>query len=122
MRGLQERFQFANLIGAGPTRNTLRLKKLSLAQSPHGPTFTSNVNVPPRLTSSLPNIPNVQAARSTRRSISLRSIAKYLTPTEVEKLIKEARQGRYGHRHATFILLAFRHGLRASEICESSID
>ena len=46
----------------------------------------------------------------------------YLTPAEVEKLIKEARQGRYGHRHATLILLAFRHGLRASEICESSID
>jgi type 1 fimbriae regulatory protein FimB/type 1 fimbriae regulatory protein FimE len=36
----------------------------------------------------------------------------------VEKLIKEARQGRYGHRDATLILIAFRHGLRASEICD----
>ena len=42
----------------------------------------------------------------------------YLTPAEVEKLIKEARQGRYGHRDATLILIAFRHGLRASEICD----
>jgi type 1 fimbriae regulatory protein FimB/type 1 fimbriae regulatory protein FimE len=42
----------------------------------------------------------------------------YLTPQEVEKLIKEARQGRYGHRDATLILVAFRHGLRASEICD----
>ena len=42
----------------------------------------------------------------------------YLTPAEVEKLIKEARQGRYGHRDATLILTAFRHGLRASEICD----
>jgi integrase len=42
----------------------------------------------------------------------------YLTPAEVEKLIKEARQGRYGHRDATLILVAFRHGLRAAEICD----
>ena len=42
----------------------------------------------------------------------------YLTPAEVEKLIKEARQGRYGHRDATLILIAFRHGLRAGEICD----
>jgi integrase len=42
----------------------------------------------------------------------------HLTPAEVEKLIKEARQGRYGHRDATLILTAFRHGLRASEICD----
>ena len=42
----------------------------------------------------------------------------YLTPAEVEKLIKKARQGRYGHRDATLILIGFRHGLRASEICD----
>src|SRR5262249_30117232 len=42
----------------------------------------------------------------------------YLTPKEVEKLIKTARDGRYGHRDATLILIAFRHGLRASEICD----
>ena len=42
----------------------------------------------------------------------------YLTEAEVEKLMKEARQGRYGHRDATLILVAFRHGLRAVEICD----
>jgi integrase len=42
----------------------------------------------------------------------------YLTPAEIEKLIKEARRGRYGHRDATLILIAFRHGLRAAEICD----
>src|SRR5262245_28073536 len=40
----------------------------------------------------------------------------YLTEKEVERLMKAA--GRmYGHRDATMILLAFRHGLRASELC-----
>jgi integrase len=42
----------------------------------------------------------------------------YLTPAEVDKLIKSARDGRYGHRDATLILIAFRHGLRAVEICD----
>src|SRR5947209_7862066 len=42
----------------------------------------------------------------------------YLTPAEVEKLIKVAREGRHGHRDATLILIAYRHGLRASEICD----
>ena len=42
----------------------------------------------------------------------------YLTSAEVEKLMKHARQGRYGHRDATLILIAFRHGLRAAEICD----
>ena len=36
----------------------------------------------------------------------------------MEKLIKAARDGRYGHRDATLILIAFRHGLRAAEICD----
>jgi integrase len=42
----------------------------------------------------------------------------YLTPDEVEKLIKAAREGRYGQRDATLILVAYRHGLRAAEICD----
>jgi integrase len=40
----------------------------------------------------------------------------YLTPQEVERLIKAAKGGRWGHRDATLVLIAFRHGLRASEI------
>lgn len=42
----------------------------------------------------------------------------YLTAAEVERLIRSAKQGRYAHRDATLILIAFRHGLRASEICD----
>ena len=42
----------------------------------------------------------------------------YLTPAEVEKLTKAARAGRYGHRDATLILIAYRHGLRAIEVCD----
>jgi type 1 fimbriae regulatory protein FimE len=41
----------------------------------------------------------------------------YLTEREVERLMKVAVDNRHGHRDATMILLAFRHGLRASELC-----
>ena len=42
----------------------------------------------------------------------------YLTVKEVELLMDTARKrGRYGHRDATMILIAFRHGLRPSEVC-----
>ena len=43
----------------------------------------------------------------------------YLTVREVERLIAAARKfSRYGHRDATMILIGFRHGLRASELCD----
>jgi integrase len=42
----------------------------------------------------------------------------HLTEREVEKLIAAARGNRWGSRDATMILIAFRHGLRASELCE----
>jgi integrase len=39
--------------------------------------------------------------------------------TEVEKLMEATRKSsRYGHRDATMILIAYRHGLRASEVCD----
>jgi type 1 fimbriae regulatory protein FimB/type 1 fimbriae regulatory protein FimE len=41
----------------------------------------------------------------------------YLTPDEVERLMEAARcTGRHGHRDATLILIAYRHGLRVSEL------
>ena len=41
----------------------------------------------------------------------------YLTPDEVERLMTAARTvGRHGHRDATLILIAYRHGLRVSEL------
>jgi integrase len=42
----------------------------------------------------------------------------HLTEREVEKLIGAAKGHRHGHRDATMILICFRHGLRASELCE----
>jgi type 1 fimbriae regulatory protein FimE len=42
----------------------------------------------------------------------------YLTEKEVERLIETARKrGRNGARDAAAILLAYRHGLRAQELC-----
>src|SRR5260221_9858033 len=42
----------------------------------------------------------------------------YLTEKEVERLIEAARKrGRNGQRDACAILLAYRHGLRAAELC-----
>ena len=41
----------------------------------------------------------------------------YLTEQEVEMLMDSAKKtGRHGHRDATLILLAYRHGLRVSEL------
>jgi integrase len=41
----------------------------------------------------------------------------HLTEREVEKLIESARSNRWGQRDSTMILIAFRHGLRVSELC-----
>jgi site-specific recombinase XerD len=42
----------------------------------------------------------------------------YLTPTEVERLVKAASKNRHGHRDATMVLVCYRHGLRVSELVE----
>ena len=42
----------------------------------------------------------------------------YLTESEVEQLIEGCRGNRRPHRDQTMILIAFRHGLRASELCD----
>ena len=46
----------------------------------------------------------------------------YLTAAEVEKLIKVAGENRWGHRDATMILVAYRHGLRSSELTDLRWD
>jgi integrase len=42
----------------------------------------------------------------------------HLTETEVERLMKATQENRYGHRDATMVLLAYRHGLRAAELVD----
>jgi len=47
----------------------------------------------------------------------------YLTAEEVDGLIRAARrQGRYGQRNATLILLMYRHGLRVAEVVRLEWD
>jgi len=42
----------------------------------------------------------------------------HLTETEVERLIEVAKVNRHGHRDATMMLVAYRHGLRVSELVD----
>jgi integrase len=62
-----------------------------------------------------PSNENRQVAPGRKPNAEVRT-REYLTVAEVEKLIKAAKSSRYGHRDATLILIAFRHGLRAAEI------
>jgi type 1 fimbriae regulatory protein FimB/type 1 fimbriae regulatory protein FimE len=48
--------------------------------------------------------------------------AEYLTEAEVERLMNAARKNRWGHRDATMTLVAYRHGLRASELVDLRWD
>ena len=69
---------------------------------------TVNGKVPPR------RLPNAE-----------RRPREYLTPEEVKLLITSAQKrigARTPHRDATMILLAYRHGLRASELCSLRWD
>jgi site-specific recombinase XerD len=42
----------------------------------------------------------------------------HLTEDEVERLMNAARKNRLGHRDASMVLVAYRHGLRASELVD----
>jgi len=46
----------------------------------------------------------------------------YLTAAEVDRLMNAARKNRWSHRDATMILVAYRHGLRASELVDLHWD
>jgi type 1 fimbriae regulatory protein FimB/type 1 fimbriae regulatory protein FimE len=46
----------------------------------------------------------------------------YLTEAEVEKLMNAAKGNRHGHRDTTMVLVAYRHGLRASELVDLRWD
>jgi len=46
----------------------------------------------------------------------------YLTEAEVERLIEAAKNNRWGHRDAAMILVAYRHGLRVSELVDLRWD
>lgn len=56
-----------------------------------------------------------------RKNAELRT-REYLTEAEIEKLIEAAKVNRYGHRDATMVLVAYRHGLRAAELVDLRWD
>ncbi len=52
-----------------------------------------------------------------KRKNADRRSREYLAPAEVDRLITAAgKLGRHGHRDATMVLVAYRHGLRVSEL------
>src|SRR6266566_9149140 len=56
-------------------------------------------------------------SRHLRRPNSELRPREHLTEREIDKLIAAAKGNRWGQRDSTMILIAFRHGLRASELC-----
>ena len=46
----------------------------------------------------------------------------YLTEAEVERLMAAAKGNRWGHRDAAMVLVAYRHGLRSSELVDLRWD
>ena len=59
------------------------------------------------------------AQAQTQRRISMRE---HLTEREVGRLIEAMKGNRWGHRDATMVLIAFSHGLRASELVDLHWD
>ena len=59
------------------------------------------------------------ASDTVKLTVSQPRSRRYLTEREIERLMGTARKhSRRGHRDATMILVAYRHGLRASELCD----
>src|SRR5258707_176398 len=73
------------------------------------------------LSSTAPTEVNRRVAPRRRPNAEVRS-REHLTPAEVDAMIEAAKKGRHGHRDATAILVAFRHGLRAAELCDLRWD
>ena len=57
----------------------------------------------------------VRPRRPPNRTLRTRE---YLTEAEVEWLMTAARKNRWGHRDATMLLVAYRHGMRVSELVD----
>jgi integrase len=64
---------------------------------------------------------NRTVAPTRRPNAELRT-REHLTPGEVEALVEATKANRHGHRDAIMILVAFRHGLRAAELCDLRWD
>jgi integrase len=69
-----------------------------------------------------PATENRTVATPLRRPNAELRTREYLTDAEVAKLTEAAKDNRYGHRDATMILLAYRHGFRAIELVDLRWD
>ena len=69
-----------------------------------------------------PSTVNRQVAMPVRKTNAELRTREHLTEAEVDALMLAAKAGRHGHRDATMILVAFRHGLRAAELCDLRWD
>jgi type 1 fimbriae regulatory protein FimB/type 1 fimbriae regulatory protein FimE len=65
--------------------------------------------------------PNETVTPTRRPDAEVRT-PRHLTPDEVKVLVEAAKANRHGVRDATMILIAFRHGLRAAEVCDLRWD
>src|SRR3954471_21271738 len=86
-----------------PGSRMRRVREPACDEQRHGPNYHGN---PSKWDSSAP-------AHSSGRAPPPR----VPDPQGVERLIGAARQNRHGHRDATMIRVAYRHGLRVSELC-----
>ena len=99
-----------------PRKSVPRQKQKGPTPTPvNGKVTTRGLNRKPSAPRSLsapsPSIPPRRQSNLDRRT------REYLTPAEVEKLLKaSSKVGRHGVRDRTLILLAYRHGLRVSEL------
>ncbi len=76
----------------------------------------SNISHLPTSRITLPNTVNGKVPPKRRRNADSRP-REYLTPDEIERLMDAAGSvGRHRHRDRTLILIAYRHGLRVSEL------
>ena len=69
-----------------------------------------------------PSTENRTVAMPTRKPNAELRTREYLTDAEVAQLMDAAKGNRYGHRDATMILLAYRHGFRVSELVDLRWD
>jgi site-specific recombinase XerD len=77
--------------------------------------------VKPRLYLVAPAIKQRTVTPRRRPNSDLRT-REYLTEAEVERLLSATKENRWGHRDGTMILVAYRHGLRASELVDLRWD
>lgn len=77
--------------------------------------------VKPSLRVVSPTIVNraVVPLRASNRELRTRE---YLAESEIKRLIETAKRNRWGHRDCTMLLVAFRHGFRASELTDLRWD